>query len=53
MMGPLEENLPVIITTTPIATTLPHLAAFEFFEVDDPRITKMIVLGKDRMTVPM
>jgi hypothetical protein len=43
----------VIITTIPIATTFPHLAPFEFFELGDPRATKTIDLGRDKMTVAM
>jgi hypothetical protein len=40
-------------TTTPIATTLAHLAPVEFFAVGVPSATKTMDLGRDRMTVVM
>lgn len=43
----------VMMTTTPMATTLPHFAALEFSFPGEPRTTKTRVLGSERMTVIM
>lgn len=43
----------MMATTTPMATTLAHLAPFECSELGVPRATKTIDLGRDRTTVDM
>jgi hypothetical protein len=52
-MGSLRRDVLVMITTTPMAITLPYLAALEFFELGDPRATKTMDLGRERKTVTM